>query len=161
MKIKLLSIPINLFSALIIVFFHLVSSDWFGSSDVFPYLFWTLGLTISIATFGDALLQIVKCKKGILRSSLLIILAGFLAFSWVFIVFLFLGPWMNAFSLPVFYLWWAGIFTQLSFIDFYFKPKQPGYKPYSFLTGLVGYYLLTIFSTFCLLLLLLALAPLW
>jgi hypothetical protein len=39
------------------------------------------------------------------------------SFGWAYGVYLILGPWINAFSIPVFILWIIGMFFQLVFID--------------------------------------------
>jgi len=46
-----------------------------------------------------------------------------ISYAWVYGVYFFLGPWINAFSIPVFLLWIIGVFFQLLFIDKFIRTE--------------------------------------
>ncbi|MFT5567579.1 MAG: hypothetical protein ACI81Y_002533, partial [Glaciecola sp.] len=115
--IKIFSSLVNLLSGLLAAIVILYFQDWFGSGDTYSYLFWTIPLSIGIAFFGRSILNLLATKSKLLRLLIILIVSVAISFGWVYAVYLILGPWINAFSIPVFLLWIIGIFFQLVFID--------------------------------------------
>ncbi|MDB9835609.1 hypothetical protein OAC51_01760 [Flavobacteriaceae bacterium] len=119
--IKTASCLVNLLSGLFVAVLILNHQDWFGSGDTFAYLFWTIPLSIGIAFFGKSLLNLFPIKNKILRLLMILIIAVIISFGWVYGVYFIIGPWINAFSIPVLHLWVIGLFFQLIFIDRYIQ----------------------------------------
>ncbi|MFT4848674.1 MAG: hypothetical protein ACI83B_001209 [Sediminicola sp.] len=115
--IKVLSCLVNLLSGLFAAILILYFQYWFGRSDTYSYLFWTIPLSIGIVFFGKSLLNLFPIENKILRLLMILTVAMAISSGWVYGVYLILGPWINAFSIPVFLLWIIGIFFQLVFID--------------------------------------------
>lgn len=74
-----------------------------------------------------------------LRLLLTILTAGLIAYGFVYLVYMFLGPWINAFSIPVFYLWIAGTFGQLLFLDLLFPQTTEKLKPTKTVLGIAAF----------------------
>lgn len=121
--IKIFSSLVNLLSGLLAAIVILYFQDWFGSGDTYSYLFWTIPLSIGIAFFGKSILNLFPTKNKLLRLLIILIASVAISFVWVYAVYLILGPWINAFSIPVFLLWIIGIFFQLVFIDRFIKTE--------------------------------------
>lgn len=115
--IKLLSGLLNLTICLIATVIVLYMQDWFGKGDTYAFMFWTIPLAIGTSFSGPAFLSAFKPTNFVFRLLFIILIATLISFSWLWGVFLILGPWMNSFSFPIFYLWIVGIFAQLLFLD--------------------------------------------
>ncbi len=74
-----------------------------------------------------------------MRVLLILILSIILSFGWVYGVAFFLGPWMGAFSIPVFYLWIAGSFAQLLFLDRLLPLPADSIKPLKKILSVVAF----------------------
>ncbi len=122
--IKILSGLVNLLSGLFAAIIILYFQDWFGSGDTYSYLFWTVPLSIGLAIFGKSILNFFPLKNNLLRLLVVLILSVIISFGWVYSVYFILGPWINAFSIPVFLLWIIGICFQLVFIDRFIRTEQ-------------------------------------
>jgi hypothetical protein len=144
--LKILSCLVNLLSGLFAAILTLYFQDWFGSSDTYSYLFWTIPLSIGIAFFGKPLLNLFPTKNKILRLLMIIIVAVAISFGWVYGVYLILGPWINAFSIPIFLLWIIGIFFQLVFIDRFIQSERTKTTISSVLKIVLGFPIILIFS---------------
>ena len=122
--IKIFSGLINLFlcflGALIVLFFQ----DWFGSGGIYSFLFWTIPLATGLTVSGGTIIKLFKTQNRIIRILIIILTSGLFAIGFVYLVYIFIGPWFNAFSIPVFYLWITGIFGQLLFLDL-LLPQPP------------------------------------
>jgi len=115
--LKLISGLLNILTCLAVTTFFLFLHDWFGKGDTYAFVFWTLPLAIGTSFSGSAFLRAFKPTNFIFRLLFIIMVAVLISFGWLWAVFLILGPWMNAFSFPIFYLWAAGLFVQLLFLD--------------------------------------------
>lgn len=122
--IRLSSIAVHLVSGLLAAFIVLYLQDWFGMGDTKSYVFWTLPLSFGLAVFGKTILDIFSTQKRVLRILFIFIASGLIAFGWLWGVYLILGPWINTFSIAVFYLWFIGTFFQLNFIDLLIKKRE-------------------------------------
>jgi hypothetical protein len=127
--IKILSIVLNLVICLSGAYIALYFQEWFGSGDIAALLFWTFPLAIGLAVSGETILSLFRTKNRLLRPLLISLTAGLSAYGSMYLLYLFLGPWMNAFSLPVFYLWLAAAFGQLFFLDLLLPDMLEKRKP--------------------------------
>ncbi|MFT4665808.1 MAG: hypothetical protein ACI9RM_001087 [Ulvibacter sp.] len=114
---KLFSILIHLIAGLIAVTVVLFFQDWFGSGDTGSYVFWTIPLAFGIAFSGQAILQLISNQNLLIRFLIIIFISVAISFGWLYVAYAVLGPWINAFSIPVFYLWILGCIVQLLFLD--------------------------------------------
>ncbi|HWY37225.1 MAG TPA: hypothetical protein VNY73_01605 [Bacteroidia bacterium] len=121
--IKLFSGLLNLLACLTVVAIILIGQKFFGKGDIYPFFFWTIPLAIGLSVGGQAILDLFKTKIFVLRLLLILLTTGLISFCWVYFVYLILGPWINAFSFPIFYLWVIGNTIQLLFLDRYL-PKR-------------------------------------
>lgn len=97
--------------------FVLISQNWFGKGDTYSFVFWTIPLAIGLAVSGHTILNLYRTKIILLRLLLILVTAGLISFGWVYFVYLILGPWINTFSFPIFYLWIIGNAIQLLFLE--------------------------------------------
>jgi len=144
--IKILSCLVNLLSGLFAAIVILYFQDWFGSGDTYSYLFWTIPLSIGIAFFGKSILNFFPAKNKLLRLLLILIVSLAISFGWVYSVYLILGPWINAFSIPVFLLWIIGMFFQLAFIDRFIQTERTTTTTTSVIKVILGFPTLLILS---------------
>lgn len=121
--IKLLSGIINILTCLIAVTIVLFHQNWFGNGDTYAFVFWTVPLAGGLSVTGKTIINLFRKKSFWLRLCFIILIAGILSFAWAYCVALLLGPWINAFSIPILYLWIGGSILQLLFLDWRL-PKQ-------------------------------------
>jgi len=122
--IRILSSFVNLLSGLIVALVILYFQDWFGSRDTYSYILWTIPLSIGIAVFGKSILHLFPISNKLLRLLIVLVISVTISFGWVYGVDLILGPWINAFSIPVFILWIIGMTFQLIFIDKFIRTER-------------------------------------
>ena len=122
--LKPISGLLNILTCITVTTFVLFLQDWFGNGDMYAFVFWTIPLAIGVAVSGSTFLNALRPTNIIFRLLFIAIVAVLISFGWLYAVFLILGPWMNAFSFPIFYLWTAGLFVQLFFLD-RMIPKLP------------------------------------
>lgn len=137
--IKILSGLINILICFIGVLIALYLQDWFGSGDTYSLLFWTIPLATGLAVSGQTILTLFRTRNRAFRILLSLITAGLISFGFVFLVYMFLGPWINAFSLPVFYLWIAGSFGQLLFLDWLLPKSDAKLKLTKIVLGIASF----------------------
>jgi hypothetical protein len=119
--IKLASVLVNILTCLIVAIIILFIQDWFGKGDIYAFIFWTVPFALIVAIVGKPLLNLFRKTKTLVRILLTAITTGILSVGWAYCVALLLGPWMGAFSIPVLYLWMAGCFVQLLFLNWQLK----------------------------------------
>jgi hypothetical protein len=95
----------------------LFRQDWFGSGDTYSFVFWTIPIAVGLAISGETILNLYRTLHFILRLLLIIVTAGLVAIGWIYFIYLILGGMINAFSIPIFYLWIDGCIVQLLFLD--------------------------------------------
>jgi hypothetical protein len=118
LSIKVLSGLLNIIVSLILVTILLYLHHWFGKEDFYTVLFWTIPVAIALAVSGKGIITtLARTDFIMLRIVVITIVALTIAYVWTHFVYLFVGSWMHAFSFPVFYVWLAGIFAQLFFLD--------------------------------------------
>lgn len=136
--IQVLSAVVNLAVCLaaagVIVFFQ----DGFGSGDLYALLFWTVPLAIGLAVSGREILRFLRRRVRLVRWLLIAFAAGVIAFGFVWLVYLFMGPWINAFSVPTFYLWTGGAFAQLLVLELALSFPAAGRKPVRIIWGILA-----------------------
>jgi len=64
--IKISSVFVNLICGFIVVNIILYFQEWFGSGDVYSYLFWTIPIAIAVAIFGKPILNLFPVKNHLL-----------------------------------------------------------------------------------------------
>jgi hypothetical protein len=122
--IKFFSGVVNILICLIAAAVILFRQNWFGKGDTYAFLFWTVPFAVAISVSGNTILNFYRTTPFPLRFLLIVLTSGLLSICWTYCVFLLLGPWMNAFSIPVLYLWIGGSTFQLLFLDWRL-PKSP------------------------------------
>lgn len=154
--LKAISGLINIFSGLLAATIFLLFQDWFGSGDLSSYIYWTLPIAVGLSISGETILELFKSKNVVLRLFLIIVIAAIISFGWVFCLYLIIGPWINAFSVPVFYLWIIGSVFQLFFLDLFVSKPTEQLKSSQITIRLLGFplsvvvtvLLLFVFSSF-------------
>ena len=121
--IKVLSGLLNLLVCYIAATIVLYYQDWFGSGDLDAFITWTVPLAVALSVSGSSILALFRLKNVVLRIVLAIVASALLSFGFVYVVYMFLGPYINAFSIPIMYLWIPGCLSQLLFLD-WFLPKK-------------------------------------
>ena len=137
--LKIFSGLINILTCLIGALIALYFQDWFGSSDTYSLLFWTIPLATGLAVSGQTILKLFRTQNQLLRLLLTILTSGLIAYGFVYLIYMFLGPWINAFSLPVFFLWIVGTFGQLLFLDLLLPKTAEKLKPAKTVLGIVAF----------------------
>jgi hypothetical protein len=115
--IKLFSGLIHIVTGIVTALIVLFSQNWFGDGDIWSYLFWTIPLAIGISVIGNNLLGLIPTENKLLRVVGIAIISGIFSYAWVWVLYLIIGPWINAFSIPIFYLWAIGMLFQLLYLD--------------------------------------------
>jgi|NorSeaMetagenome_1021524.scaffolds.fasta_scaffold58085_1 hypothetical protein len=144
--IKILSSLVNLLSGLLVAIVILYFQDWFGSGDTYSYLFWTIPLSIGIAIFGKSILNLFPLNNKLLRLLITLIVSVVISFGWVYAVYLILGPWINAFSIPIFLLWIIGMFFQLVFIDQFIQTQHTKTTAKVYIKVILGFPIILLLS---------------
>lgn len=114
---KLISIFLNVLSCFVVLTIILFIQDFFGKGDTYSFLFWTIPIAVGLSISGQAFLSILPIKKQLYRFIFILFIAIVISFGWILFVYLILGPWIYAFSFPVFYIWIVGNLIQLIFLD--------------------------------------------
>jgi hypothetical protein len=135
--VKLLSGLLNILISLAVVTVILIRQSFFGQGDIYAFLFWTLPLAIGLSVSGQTILNLYRTKYFALRVLLILITAGLISFGWIYFVYLILGPWINTFSFPIFYLWIIGNTVQLLFLDWRLSKTTKQFKISKLLTRLL------------------------
>ncbi|MEM8584102.1 MAG: hypothetical protein AAGF87_07535 [Bacteroidota bacterium] len=137
--IKIFSALINILICLIGAIIVLYLQDWFGSGDIYALLFWTVPLAVGLAASGQTVLTLFRTKNRLLRLLLMVLTSGLIAFGFVYLVYMLVGPWINAFSMPVFYLWMASTFGQLLYLDLLLPKTAEELKPTKTALGIAAF----------------------
>jgi hypothetical protein len=117
-RIKILSAVLHLATCLVTTTMVLYRQNWFGSSDIYSFLYWSLPLAAALAVTGTTVLaSFGRVRNVFLRVLCMLVFSVLLSFGWLYCVFYFLGPWIHTFSIPIFYLWICGCFVQLLFLS--------------------------------------------
>lgn len=119
--IKFASWLLNILVCLIAVAIDLYRQEWFGKGDIYSFVFWTIPLATGLTVSGTAMLSLLKSENIYVRVLFVLFISTLVAYGWIYFVYLILGPWINAFSFPVFYLWTTGNFFQLFLLDRFLK----------------------------------------
>lgn len=127
---KLFSGLLNILTCLIATTVILFRQDWFGSGDTYSFVFWTIPLAVGLAISGETILNLFRTLHFLLRLLLIIVTAGLVSIGWVYFIYLILGGMINAFSIPIFYLWIGGCAVQFLFLDW--RLPKPTEKPKTF-----------------------------
>ncbi len=94
----------------------------YGMGDLKPFAFWTLGLSILIL-FYAAWMTRQTFKRPVPIKIAYLLGIPLLAFLWVVFVAMQLGPWMGAFSFPVFPCWLIGACSGAA-VSFVIRPAK-------------------------------------
>lgn len=137
--IKILSGLINVITCLVIITIILYFQNWFDSSDTYSFIFWTIPLAVGVSFCGDLFLQLFRTTRFALRLLIIFILAVLFSFYWCLCINLYLGPWIAAFGIPFLYLWIAGSFAQLLFLEYRLPKKNSNQKTLNVLLGLLAF----------------------
>lgn len=114
---KLISIILNLLACLVILAIILFNQDFFGKGDTYSFIFWTIPIAVGLSISGQTFLNIINIKKQLYRLIFIFFIAIVISFCWTLFVYLILGPWIYAFSFPIFYIWIVGNSIQLFFLE--------------------------------------------
>ena len=83
-------------------------SDLYGTGDLPAFLFWTIGLSITLLFLTAGLTRTTHGQSKIIKSVSWLSLGPLVGFAWTVFVAIALGPWMGSFSFPVLYCWMGG-----------------------------------------------------
>jgi hypothetical protein len=115
--IKLFGALLNVLTFLLVSVVILFLHNWYQSGDTYALLFWTIPLAAGLAISGGSILQLLKTSNKTLRIVLIFVLAVLISLGWLYVVGLFWGSPFIGFDFALFYLWIAGSFIQLLFLD--------------------------------------------
>ena len=115
--IKLFSALLHLLTFLFVSAVILALHNWYQSGDTWAFLFWTIPLASGLAFSGGSILHFLKTSNRGLRMFLIFVIAVLISLGWLYVVDLFWGSPFLAFDFTLFYLWIAGSFVQLLFLD--------------------------------------------
>lgn len=124
---KFFSGLLNILTCLVATTVILFRQDWFGSGDTYSFIFWTIPIAVGLAISGETILNLFRTLHFSLRLLSIIVTAGLVSIGWVYFIYLILGGVINAFSIPIFYLWIVGCVVQLLFLDW--RLPKPTDKP--------------------------------
>lgn len=124
--VKIISVLVYALVCFVTALSILPQQDFFGKGDVGALVFWGLPLAAGIATSGGSFLHLLNPFPLYVRALLVSLSSALLVVSWVYLIFVLIGPWINAFSFPVFYLWLAGYLAQFLFLDWMLPKTERG-----------------------------------
>jgi len=122
--IKIVSGVLNLLTCLAFLAVILIRQNFFGKGDTSAFIYWTVPLAVGLSFSGVTILSIVRPRNFLIRLAYIVLCSGLIAYGWYYFVYLILGPWINTFSFPIFYLWLVGNTVQLTF-QVWQLPDQP------------------------------------
>lgn len=117
--IKAASTLVNIICCAVVLGLVLLTQSGFGKGDTSAFLYWTVPFAIAISTGSDAVNYFFGLSRPGVRFLSAMLTAAVLAYGWVWLVYLILGPSINSFSFPIFYFWFIGSFAQLLFLSRY------------------------------------------
>jgi hypothetical protein len=82
--------------------------NWFGASDYWAFLFWTIPYSSLLGAFSTKIRNLCCELRFAFRLSFAVAAGLISGLVWTIIVFFLLGPWFGAFSFPVLYGWLVG-----------------------------------------------------
>lgn len=141
---KFLSILLNLLTSFLAAFIYFWFKDFFGVSDIAPFLVWSIPISITAAFIGSTFALLSHKKKLIIRLLVAFGIAAVMAIGYYVMVWLVLGGWINAFSLPILYLWLISLFIQLVFLQFTLKQTKNSITLVKLILNILGLPILTI-----------------
>jgi hypothetical protein len=115
--LKAASALVNVVCCAVVLGLVLFTQSGFGKGDTSAFLYWTVPLSVAIAVGGKAVIALFNPAWLGVRLLSVMLTAAALAYGWVWLVYLILGPSINSFSFPIFYLWFIGNFAQLVFLS--------------------------------------------
>ena len=121
--VKLFSGLLNISACIIAAIAVLFRQNWFGSGDTYSFVFWTVPIAVGLAVSGETILNLFRSLHFLVKHLLIVLIAAVVSIGWVYFIYLILGAMINAFSIPIFYLWILGCAVQLVFLES-FLPKQ-------------------------------------
>jgi hypothetical protein len=124
---KLFSGLSNILTCIVAAIVILFRQDWFGSGDIYSFVFWTIPIAVGLAISGETIINLFRRLHFLLRLLIIVVTAGLVSIGWVYFIYLILGGMINAFSIPIFYLWIGGCVVQLLFLDL--RLPKPTVKP--------------------------------
>lgn len=131
-------------TGLVAVTIVLYRQDWFGKSDTYAFLFWTVPLAVGLSVTGNTIVNLFRTKHFLLRLLFIVLTAGLLSIGWAYCVALVLGPWIGAFSIPILYLWIGGSIFQLLFLCWRLPKQTQKPKASKVILGLLSFPLTSI-----------------
>ena len=115
--IKLLSALISLVTFVLLSVIILALHNWYQSGDTYSFVFWTIPLATGLALSGGSIIPLIKTPNVALKVFFIFIIACLVSLVWFYAMFAFWGVMENPLSFQPFYLWIAGSFVQLLFLD--------------------------------------------
>ena len=129
--IKILSALLHLFTFLLVSAIILALHNWYQSGDTYSFVFWTIPLATGLALSGGVIIRLITTTNGTLNVFFTFIIACIVSLVWFYAMFAFWGAMENPLSFQPFYLWIAGSFVQLLFLDWRlaWQAASPGSMP--------------------------------
>jgi len=116
---------VNLVACALVLALLLLAQQGFGTGDTGAFLCWTVPLALAIAAGRRTWAALFGTSRPAVRGLAILVVAAALAYGWLWLVHLALGPLLYAFSFPVFYVWLAGSSAQLAFLSYYLPAPAP------------------------------------
>lgn len=82
--------------------------DWFGVSDLKGFSIISIVFALGISLLGAKIATVVKCKSGIIKYSVAMIIGVLYGFASIVVLFLIIGTWILAYSFPITFCWVMG-----------------------------------------------------
>ncbi len=115
--IKLLSIVVNILTCSLFLLVNLVKPDLFEGTELPTFLAWPVPMALAIALCGGIIIQLTQEVRSGTRVFLFFVIALACSYVGVFSYFFMLPVPVNIFTVPIFYVWFTGLFVQLLFLN--------------------------------------------
>lgn len=109
---------------------YVAFNDWFGANDVYPFAYWSLVMSLPAFPVVYLFDRWTRAWSAILAFIAAIAFGTVAGLASTVVVAVILGPWINAFSFPVFYCWLTGALACLTTCVVLRRPRMwPGLLP--------------------------------
>lgn len=103
-------------------YFVCAFNDWFGFNDLYPALFWQFFIGLTILSLSKNMNRLMKQARWYTSTIFVFISAIVIAYGARLLMYILLGGYVNAFSVPLFFMFVAGNFSQLMIIVYNTEP---------------------------------------
>ena len=93
-------------------------NDWWGINDLKSAIFWLVVFSLTISLISKYVLMLIQKKNPIYQTLMTFISSFLFAYGGYFLMFIIMGGYVNAFSVPIFLMFLFGSFVQLLIYSF-------------------------------------------